>query len=168
MNPIVAQWNGEAFVPMRRFMRAIDKECVIGEFYRLTEENERSAQSHRHYFACLNEAWQNLREDMAERFPDAEHLRKYALIRTGFHDERSIVCASKAEAQRVAAFVKPMDTYAVVLVREATVSVFTAKSQSMKAMGKQDFQRSKDAVLEFVAGMVGVKPGELSANAEAA
>jgi len=167
MTPIIAQWNGEAFVPMRRFMRAIDRECVIGEFYRLSEENERSAATHRHYFACINEAWTNLREDLAERFPSAEHLRKYALIRTGFHDERSIVCASKAEAQRVAAFVKPMDTYAVVLVSEATVQVFTAKSQSMRAMGKQDFQRSKDAVLEFVSNMVGVKVEDL-ARAEAA
>lgn len=80
-----------------------------------------------------------------------EHLRKYALIRTGHRDERTIVCASKAEARRVAAFVKPLDEFALVLVNEASVSVYTAKSQSLRAMGKTAFQQSKDDVLGFLA-----------------
>jgi hypothetical protein len=74
-----------------------------------------------------------------EEFPTAEVLRKKMLIRAGYADERSIVCASKAEAQRVAAFVKPMDEYAVVTVREAVVRVYTAQSQSIKAMGAKPF-----------------------------
>jgi len=38
------------------------------------------------------------------------------------------------EAQRIAAFIKPMDTYAMVIVNECVVTVYTAKSQSLKAM----------------------------------
>src|SRR3546814_9642927 len=59
------------------------------------------------------------------RFATPDHLRRWALIRAGYRDERSIVCASKAEAQRLAAFIKPMDDYAVVLVSEAVVKVCT-------------------------------------------
>jgi hypothetical protein len=161
MIPITYQWNGEAMVPMRRFQKACDQQFVIGEFYRLEPIEERSAQSHRHYFACINDAWLNLRDEMAGRFITPEHLRKYALVKAGYCDERTIVCSSKAEAHRLAAFIKPMDEFAVVLVFDATVRVYTAKSQSLRAMGKKDFQESKDKVLEIVSEMIGVKPDEL-------
>jgi hypothetical protein len=141
--------------------RLADRHFVIGETYPLAVQEARSHQTHAHFFAALNEAWQNLPADAAERFPTAEHLRKYALIRAGFRDERSIGCSSKAEAQRLAAFVRPMDDFAVVIPSEATVTVYTAKSQSMRAMGKAEFQRSKQAVLDVVSEMIGVKPAEL-------
>lgn len=161
MIPVVYQWNGEAMVPQRRFMTALDKEYVIGENYTLIEHHDRSQASHSHFFAALHEGWTNLPEDQAVRFPTSEHLRKWCLIRAGYRDERSIVCASKAEAQRVAAFMRPMDDFAVVVVSEAVVSAYTAKSQSMRAMGKKDFQESKDAVLTLVSEMIGVAPAQL-------
>ena len=52
-----------------------------------------------------------------------------------------------------------------VVVNEATVTVMTAKSQSMRAMGRVEFQRSKEAVLDVVAQMIGVKRDALAANA---
>ena len=57
----------------------------------------------------------------------------------------------------MAAFVRPMDEHAVVLISEAVVSVYTAQSQSFRAMGKERFQASKDAVLEALADMIGVE-----------
>ena len=50
-------------------------------------------------------------------------------------------------------------------VREAVVTVYTAKSQSLRAMGKADFQASKDAVLGIVSEMVGTTPAELRREA---
>jgi hypothetical protein len=61
-----------------------------------------------------------------------------------------------------------MDTYAIVIVSEATVKVFTAQSQSMRAMGKKVFQESKDKVLAILAEWIGVEPAALSKRAEAA
>lgn len=160
--PILMRWTGEAMEPDgRTWAGRADKQFVVGERYFVTAEHERSIASHRQYFASLNEAWRNLPEEMDERFPTMDHLRRYALIKTGFADERSIVCASKAEAQRLAAFIKPMDSYAIVAASEATVKVWTAKSQSMRAMGAAEFQRSKSAVLDLVAGMIGVKKDAL-------
>jgi hypothetical protein len=164
--PIRFSWDGESFTPASAFWaRKADEVFVIGETYQLVEHHDRSLASHNHYFAAIHEGWQNLPEHWAHRLPTAEHLRKYALIKSGYADERSIVCASKAEAQRVAAFVKPMDDFAVVLVSEATVKVYTAKSQSMKAMGKAVFQESKTAVLDAIDEMVGVERGATAREA---
>lgn len=125
-------------------------------------EEARSKKSHDHYFVLVEEAWANLPEYEADRYPTSEHLRKAALIRAGYRDERSIVCASKAEAERVAAFIKPIDDYAIVIPREAVVTVYTAQSQSKKAMGAKAFQESKEAVLGVLAQMIGVEPVTLA------
>lgn len=162
------QWDGESMVPLPHFRKRCDDEFVIGETYPLAETADRSLKSHSHYFACVGEAWKNLPELEAEHHPTAEHLRKYALIRCGYADERSIVCASKAEAQRVAAFIKPMDEYAVVVVRDCVVKVFTAQSQSKKAMGAETFQASKQAVLDYLDDLIGVERGETSKHVRAA
>ena len=154
-------WTGEAMVPARGFAKRCDTEFVVGVVYHLEAMEERSAASHRHYFASVNEVWQNLPEAMVEQFPTSEHLRKWCLIRAGFHQSRDIVVSSKAEAQRLAAFIKPMDTYAVVVARAAVVTVYTAESQSQKAMGKERFQKSKDAVLSLLAAMIGTDPVEI-------
>ena len=163
--PIVFQWSGEAMVPASGFWaRKADQTYVVGETYKMVEHHERSSRSHAHYFASIHDAWQTLPDEMLEIYPTSEHLRKKALIRTGHRDERSIVCASKAEALRLGAFIKPMDDYAIVDVREAVVRVWTAKSQSTKAMGAKAFQQSKSDVLDFIDALLGVGQGETAAN----
>lgn len=160
--PLVFAYDGEAMVPVHP--RLADKHFVVGEKYALAPCEVRSAASHKHYFGSLNEAHDNLPEEAAQQFPTTDHLRKYCLIRAGYRDERSIACSSKAEAQRIAAFVKPMDDFAIVTVTEGLVTVYTAKSQSMRAMGKKVFQESKDKVLDLAWGLCGVDAREAAAN----
>ena len=164
--PLVFEWDGESMVPKNP--RSADRQYVIGETYRLAPYEERSVNIHNHFFACVHDGWANLAEHYAERFPTAEHLRKYALIKAGYHDSRSIAVSSKAEAQRVAAFIRPSDEFAIVSVLEATVVVFTAKSQSKKAMGNKAFQASKTAVLDIISAMIGVSTADLKQNAKRA
>lgn len=166
--PLPFQWDGEAMRVRPSFQKRADELFCVGETYTMEALEERSAASHRHYFAAINEAWANLPDHLAEQYPTSEHLRKGALIRAGYRDERSIVCASRAEALRVAAFVKPLDTYALVTVTEAVVRVFTAQSQSQKAMGKDLFLKSKADVLETLAAMIGVQTAALHEHARAA
>lgn len=155
--PIPFAWDGESFTPASQYWaRRCDEHYVIGETYRMVPHEERSQRSHAHYFASVNETWKNLPDDQLERFPTAEHLRKWALIRAGYREERNIVCSSKAEAQRVAAFIRPIDDYAVVIVRDAVVIQYTAKSQSTRAMDKKTFQESKEAVLNILSELIGV------------
>lgn len=165
MTPLPHRWEGDCFVPLHP--RRADKQYVVGQVYNLVPVEERSAASHNQFFASISEAFNNLPEDQAERFKSAEHLRKWALIQAGFRDERSVVCSSHAEALRLAAFIEPMDDYAVVTVAGAAVRVYTARSQSFRAMPKGEFQRSKDAVLDVLAKLLGVTVDDLK-KAEAA
>lgn len=159
--PLIFTYEGEGeFKPSTPWVaRRADGHYVIGAKYVLIEHSERSAKSHSHFFAQVREYWMTLPESLADEFPSPEHLRKKALIRKGYCDERSIVCASKAEAMRLAAFMKPMDDYAIIVAREAVVTVYTAKSQKIKAMGAKDFQKSKEDVFAFIDGLLNLPAG---------
>lgn len=159
MNPDLIQcvWDGATFRPASPFMlrRAGDR-FGAGEVVLLSAEEERSARSHRHYFATLHDLWATLPEGYALEpwAQSSEHLRKYLLIRAGYNETQTYSCASAAEALRLAAAIKPLDAYGIVVARGATVLRFTAKSQSGKAMGAKDFQASKDAVLRLAETLV--------------
>jgi hypothetical protein len=159
--PLAFAWDGDAMRPLPAFAGAAAARFGLGEVVTLAPVELRSSPSHRHYFACVREAWINLPADHAARFASEEHLRKYALIKAGYRDERSIVCASKAEARRVAAFIRPIDDYAVVTVEGRVIVQFTAKSQAPASMGKAQFQASKEAVLTVLAELIGVKSAAL-------
>jgi hypothetical protein len=155
------EWDGEVMRPLRP--RRADAFYTVGQRYILEPVAQRSDPSHRHEFAWLREAWMSLPEHLADlpHCASPEHLRKWALIRAGYSDSHTIVCASKAEAIRVAAFIRPIDEFAVVVTQGATVTRYTAKSQSKRAMGAKDFQESKTAIMEMIARMLGVEPGQL-------
>lgn len=167
--PVKCVWDGEALRPASTYWAKVaDEQFVIGAAHMVEERDERSDASHRHYHACINEAWKSLSDEAAERFTSADMLRKWALIRAGYRDERSIACGSRAEALRVAAFIRPMGEHAAVTVHEATVVVLTAKSQSYRAMGKEQFYASKEAVLAIISEMLGVEPEALQQHAREA
>jgi hypothetical protein len=156
------RFDGEAFRPLPAFARLAVERYGVGEVVAMAPAEDRSSATHRHYFACVREAWVNLPELYAPQFPTEAHLRKFALIRAGYHNARSIVCASKAEARRIAAFVRPIDDYSIVTVDEMVVTHLTAKSQSNDEMNKAEFQASKAAVLGILADMIGVDPAMLA------
>jgi len=165
--PIIFQWTGEAMIPRdRRFAYQCDRQFVVGEHYTLVQHEDRSSASHRHFFACVRAAWESLPEQMADRFPSPDHLRAYCLIKTGWRKERTHVAATKAEALRLAAFVRPIDDFAIVTTSGLSVTVWTAKSQSTRAMNKQDFQRSKEDVLGVLADLIGTSKEALTERAK--
>jgi hypothetical protein len=160
-HPIYAQWDGESFVPMKRFAKACDQELVVGKVYCLDTVEDRSLASHRRYFAALNDAWANLREDLAEEYPSPEHFRKKLLVKAGYAKERVVVCSSKAQAHDIAAAFHDVDEYCVAIPFENVLKIYTAESQSMRAMGKKRFLESADKVLALAAEMIGAKPEDL-------
>lgn len=161
--PLAFTWNGNHMVPRHPSLAA--RTYAAGETYTLVVHEDRSSASHRHYYASIAEAHANLPDELALRFQTPESLRKYALIRAGFADSQTFVASSRAEAQRLAAFIRPVDEFAVVTVEGPTVTRYVAKSQSYRAMGKADFQASKDAVLSIVGAMIGVTTEDLGAAA---
>ena len=165
--PILLRYEGEGeFKPASpHWARECDKRFVIGETYTLVEQHERSSKTHAHEFAWLKDAWLNLDDSLYTQFPTPEHLRKFALIRKGFCTMQQHVCKSKAEALRLAAAIRPYDEYQIVTVQNEVVNVFHAKSQSKRAMNRQEFQESKTAVLDYVAGLLSVSPKQLEGRA---
>lgn len=154
--PIPLFWDGAAFRPVSGFWAGVAKKHFAeGEVHSFEVREERSRASHNHYHAALQSAWSNLPEALLAEYPSPQHLRKKALIRCGFANETAITCASKAEALRAAVAIRNLDDYAIADVRDAVVRVYVAKSQSMKAMDKKQFAASKDAVLAFVAQLIG-------------
>lgn len=164
MTPVLWRWSGEAMVPLARFAARCDKTFVIGEVYRLDAIEERSQRSHNHYFATLTDMWLSLPDNLAIQFPTMDVLRKHALIMTGYRRERKFVAASKEEARKLAAFLRPQETdddYAIISVSGPVVIEWKAMSQSKKAMPeKGQFHRSKQAVLDWVSDLLGLKERE--------
>lgn len=164
-SPLAYRWDGEAMVPLPRFHNEANAQFVVGAMYRLVEESERSQLSHDHQFAWLTEAWRNLPDELAELYPSPNHLRKRALIEAGYFDETVVDAGTSAAAIRVAAAFRAREEFSHVVVRGPMVAIRTAKSQSRRAMKAPEFQASKTAILEIVAGMIGVAPDELERNA---
>jgi hypothetical protein len=159
--PVEYHWDGRAMIPQPRFVALCKKQYTPGECYVLGVNEERSIASHRHYFAAINEAWQNLPEDKVARYPSAEHLRKWALIKSGYHNERSIVCDSKKQADAIVAFIEALDEFSVTLVKGPVVKVYTAKSQAVDSMGREEFEKSKADVLAILGETIGLSKKEL-------
>lgn len=163
--PLPFRWSGAVMVPLAgRATREADTAFLADHVYCLVEEHSRSMQSHRHEFAWLHEAWQNLPEEIADLYPTAEHLRKAALIKAGFHTEQIIDAGSKAAALRVASGIRSREEFSVIIVRGRYVRILDAVSQSLPAMGADDFNASKTAILEIVSAMIGVTPDALINN----
>jgi hypothetical protein len=165
--PTAFQWTGYVMEPTH--WKLASTRFSVGQTYLLVEEQERSRASHNHEFAFLNEAFKSFPDELVITYPTPEHLRKHGLIRKGFCNIQDHVCETKAEAQRLRAILSGRDEYAVVIVigNGLVVREMTAKSQSIKSMGKAEFQASKTALMEFVADLLGVAPGELPSRESA-
>lgn len=160
--PLDMVWAEGCLRPANLFWaRKAAERFAEGEVVTVVTQEDRSAKSHRHYFAAIKQAWENLPPLMAERFRNPEMLRAYALIKAGYCDSTSTVCASPRDAQRMADFIRPIDAFRLVEREGRVVTVYTAKSQSYRAMAKKDFQEVKDKVLGIISQMIGVKANEL-------
>lgn len=165
MTRLFMRWDGEAATPLnQRVALACDRELVVGEVYEVELRQERSMASHRQYFATLRDGFNNLREEWQWQFPDVEHLRKYCLIKAGYRDETTIVASSPKLAREIAEFSRPTEGYALIVVSGCVVTKYLAKSQSLKAMGRKAFQKSKDDVLAVLADMIKVPIEDLRRN----
>lgn len=125
-------------------------------------EKQRSQQSHSHQFAAINDLWANLPLHHADApyAASAEAFRKHGLIVEGFCDVDTISFESHAAAKAAAPFIAKLARkahgYALTVVRGELVICRTPHSQSYKAMGKETFQKSKQAVLDWGHSLLGV------------
>ena len=159
VTPIKLYWDGKVFIPLN--LAYCEKEFGGGEVITVERNEERSAASHAHQFAWLHDAWQNLPERLARKHSTEEHLRKWALIETGYCHEDVSVWDSAKDAMTAGLMMRKLDTYCVVVVSGRTVRRYTAMSQSVRSMGKKTFQESKTAIMDLISSLIGVSPEQL-------
>jgi hypothetical protein len=147
--------------PVPRFRKLAGKQFAENGEYPLMPLESRNMAAHRGYFAAISEGFDNLPETIAARFPSSEHLRRWCLVECGYLDEREFDSESEGQARALAYFVRTQDEYARISIHGTKVIVRRAKSQSLAAMGAEEFKASKRAVLELLESMIGVRPGTL-------
>ena len=166
LQPVIMTWNGQSMTPMPMSFPLCMRQFTIGEQYRLVAEEERSVQSHKHYFAAVYEAWQNLPEDLAARFPTAEILRHWCLVKCHYATEKTVVLETMRDAEYLYEYIcEKRDNDTFVQRSDNVIKIWTAKSQSTRAMDREEFQRSKEAVLGLLSELIGTSVGELKKNA---
>ena len=154
-----------AMVPSVRYRKIAERQFGAGGEHVLEESAERSMASHNHYFAELNDLFQNIPHNMEARWPSLNHFRRWLLIECGWFLEKEFDMASEKHAKALGTFVRTNDAFARISIHGHKVIVRTARSQSMKAMGKDDFMRSKNDVFNLASQLVGVKRSDANKNA---
>ena len=96
--------------------------------------------------------------------PTPEHLRKAALIATGWHREAVIEAGAQRRRCGWPPTPRGQDEFAHVVTRGPTVTVRWARSQRMHGLDRMDkgeFQKSKDDILGWISNLIGVEPEQL-------
>jgi hypothetical protein len=114
----------------------------------------------RRFFAALRDAWSNLPDAMRDRFPNAEVLRKHALVAIGYCDVITLAVGSKAAAPQIASAFRMKDQYCVATVRGDVVTIYTARSMARRVLLKKEFREVADKVFAWVEATTGVDPAQ--------
>jgi hypothetical protein len=156
-----------AMVPLPRYARyAASQFGEPGGEHTLEPTSVRNMAFHNKYYAELTEAYHNLPEREAKKYPSLEHFRKRLLIMAGYGYDRHRAFATHAQAQRASDVLGDMiDEFSVVHVEDNVVVVRRAMSQDLSHMKKEEFEASAKAVLDLAAKIVGITPGQLKQNA---
>ena len=154
---LVAAFDGTVFRVVEGDTSSLGK----GDMVEIKPFDRRTEANHKHYFAAIRTGWSNLPDDLASQFPNAEALRKWCLIQEGHCEHRMQVCDSNAQAERIAALVSGLNGGVVASVEGRVVNIWRPHSQALGAMSDKEFNASKKAVLERIAGMLGISAGQL-------
>jgi hypothetical protein len=158
MTVLLYAWDGSAMHPISHFRKLAGETFKVGRLYRLAEVEPRSANSHKQYFAVINDAWLNLPEGKRDWFLTPDELRKWALTFTGWRTVREYPARTELEALRVLKFLQSDERYSRVEVDRETnvVRQIIPMSQSEAEMSRTKFQESKDDVFRVLAEKLGV------------
>jgi hypothetical protein len=161
--PLLYRWSGVTFVPLPRFQERIARHYKPGQVVQLEEVFDRSRASHNQFFAIVDTVWSNLPHGIAEHYPTPGMFRKWVLINCGWCVKRQFPASSKAEARRIAIFLKSKadlsdadDDFVVVDIKDRVVTEYKARSMKMARMQRAEFQKAKTDALDYMADLIGV------------
>lgn len=108
------------------------------------------------FFATIREVHLNLPDELRQRWPSSETLRKEALIAAGWCDTMQVVAGSKSAAPGIAAAFKSKDQYCVVVVRGDVLTVYTARSMSRRALPRPQFKDVAQKAYDWIEQQTGI------------
>lgn len=170
--PFLVKWDDErdVFVPERKLIAQLKKLYANGKAIWLEQVQFRSMASHNDQFAKIHERWDSMPNYITSRFINETHLRKYALIRTGWVKEmRHLPFTNREDAITGAVLARLIDSYALVTIDDCVVSFYVARSQRTtgpESMTNSEFQKSKTDVLAFLNALLGIATEESDQYAE--
>lgn len=121
----------------------------------LTDPAEHSDQARKRFFAIIADAYMNLPEHWKPLIASKEHLRKFVLCQVGHCDTTATDCGSHAAAERIAALVRNVDTFAVVTVAGRIVTTSIAKSIRKRVCPKATFMPLTEKAYAYLNEMTG-------------
>lgn len=166
LRPMPFRWDGEAMVPVDRFVALARRQFTKDVSYVLEPHEAASHKDRAHYFASIRSAWENLDSDAVARYPNPEALRKWALIKTGWRIENFTVCDTAKDALRLAAFLRDLEKNFIIVVQENVVRTYVARTQKVGRqqdgfMTQEEWRQSKQDVLDVLSGSIGITPKTL-------
>lgn len=144
-------------IPQSGYLAQCEKRFVVGQIYTLEQVDEaRNMNAHNAYMAEVASAWENLSDAATKKLKTPTHLRKWALIETGWYDEQIVDCGTHELASRMATFTHQTDEYCEIRIRKNLLVIRRPRSQKRSKMNSEDFKKSSKAVLDLLADMIGV------------
>jgi hypothetical protein len=159
---IFVQWDGKSLIPIPYDKPKAERQFQFGRTYQVEVVEYRSPESHKHFFACLRTAFDNIPEAHANRWQTPDQLRKWCLCQTPFRDTQEFHAPSHAEAIRLATHFAQLREFSVCEIRDNMVLRHTPHSQDYAHMADREFQASKSAVLDVLANILGVPTEDLA------
>lgn len=126
-----------------------------GTVFEPEDENDHSDPMRRRFFAIVRDVWANLPDDLRERFPSVEVLRKTALCRAGWAECMVATCGTKAATTEMVRVAKSLDRYAIVDVAGTVVTIFTARSLKKRHCPKKTFLQVSEKTLDWLSQLIG-------------
>lgn len=167
---VLLRWTGSAYEPATAFwQRVISEQTPIGavEWQEFSPDDEVSDAERAAFFAQVGEAWKNLPDDLAARYPSPDHIRKRALVTTGHCDITDHVCESEHEIGMIQRFAA-RNEYAVLVRKDMVIRELVPKSMKKGGMTKKEFREAAEDVRRVLSELLGVDIETLRAHTEPA
>jgi hypothetical protein len=121
----------------------------------LVDPAEHSDKARARFFAIIADAYLNMPAQWKPLIGSKEHLRKWVLCQVGHCDTTATDCGSKAAAERIAALIRHVDTFAVVTVNGAIVTTSIARSIRKRVCPKAMFMPITEKAYAYLNEMMG-------------
>ncbi len=108
------------------------------------------------FFATVRDVHRNLTDELRQRWPSPETLRKNALIAAGWCDTMQVIAGSKAAAPGIANAFKAKDQYCIVDVRGEVLTVYTARSMARRALPRPQFKEVAELAYQWLEQETGI------------